>query len=79
MVMTVELTPLQQVILDVLKGAGSKWMTRADISNGMERPKRLNPHDVKMLEALVETGVVEKSQRVRSGATVQTEFIYRLK
>ena len=78
MQMTTEVTPLQQVILEALRG-NNDWMTRANISDAIKRPNRLNPHDVKMLEALVEAGLVEKSKRVLSGATVQTEFIYRSK
>jgi predicted transcriptional regulator len=76
MLMTTELTPLQQVLLNVLRGAND-WMSRSKIADELERPNRLNPHDVKMLERLVDDGLVEKSKRVLSGATVQTEYIYR--
>lgn len=73
--MSNELTDLQRVLLGALRGKG--WQTRRNLADAIGRPTRLNPHDVEMLERLVKTGTVVKSQRIRPGTTVQQEYIYR--
>lgn len=75
--MTTGMTPLQDVLLDALRGAKG-WITRKGVSNAIGRPNRLNPHDIVMLERLVDAGIVKRSQRIRPGTTVQQEYIYRI-
>jgi predicted transcriptional regulator len=69
-------TDLQQLLSDVLRQHGD-WMTRAQIAQAIDRPNRLNPHDVAMLDDLVEKGIIEVTKR-KTGA-VRTEYVYKAK
>jgi hypothetical protein len=71
-----ELTDLQQLLLDVLE-RNSDWMTRSQIADAIERPNRLNPHDVSMLDDMAEKGIIDVTER-KIGA-VKTEYIYKAK
>ena len=74
MLMTQELSALQQAILDVLRGS-TVPMTRSEIASALGRPNRLVPHDIDMLEGLVEMGLVLKSEDIIG--TVKTVMKYR--
>lgn len=71
-----ELTELQQLFLNVLKKQ-SDWMTRSEIADAIERPNRLNPHDVAMLDDLADKGIIHLDER-KVGA-VKTVYIYKTK
>lgn len=71
-----ELTDLQQLFLKVLQ-TNSDWMTRSDIAVAIERPNRLNPHDVAMLDDLATKNMIDIDER-KVGA-VKTVYIYKTK
>ena len=71
-----ELTELQQLFLKVLQ-TNSDWMTRSDIAVAIERPNRLNPHDVAMLDDLATKNMIDIDER-KVGA-VKTVYIYKTK
>lgn len=70
-----ELTALQDAILIVLTEA-SKPMSRSEIAEAIGRPNRLVPHDIDMLESLVDMGLVLKTE-VKIG-TVKTVMKYQV-
>lgn len=74
MLMTQELSDLQETILGVLRGA-NKPLSRSEIAHEIGRPKRLVPYDVELLEGLVDMGLVLKSEDIIG--TVKTVMKYR--
>lgn len=71
-----ELTDLQHLFLKILQDS-SDWMTRSDIAVAIERPHRLNPHDVAMLDDLASKNMIDIDER-KVGA-VKTVYIYKTK
>lgn len=69
-----DLTDLQQLFLQILTEQGD-WMTRSELAVAIERPNRLNPHDVAMLDDLAEKGIVQMNER-KIGA-VKTVYVYK--
>ena len=69
-----DLTDLQNLFLKILQQQGD-WMTRTEIAVAIERPHRLNPHDVAMLDDLAEKGIIQMNER-KVGA-VKTVYIYK--
>ena len=69
-----DLTDLQNLFLEILEQQGD-WMTRAEIAVAIERPHRLNPHDVAMLDDMAEKGIIQVNER-KVGA-VKTVYIYK--
>lgn len=74
MLMTQEISGLQQAILGVLRES-NKPLSRSEIADAIGRPNRLVPYDVEMLEGLVEMGLVLKSEDIIG--TVKTVMKYR--
>lgn len=68
------LTQRGQELLDALRVNGA-WMSRAEIARAT-RKNRISPHDVMLLERLVEAGYVEKRQRT-SITPIGIAFEYR--
>ncbi len=67
-------TPLQQAILDALQKQSDKFLSRKEIAEGLARPNnRLNPHDIHVLEGLVNHGLVFR----RNHNAIKLEYEYR--
>lgn len=67
--------PLQEALLKAVRSAGGAWLSRREIAKRINRPGRLNPYDVQILEQLASDGYIETSKRIRG--TVLEERIYR--
>jgi len=64
-------------ILGIVAAANGEWMTRQQIGEKIGRPKnQLVPHDVKVLEELIASGLIIGDRR-KVGA-VRTEYVYRV-
>ena len=72
-----ELTEHGQKLLAVLRGANGQWMNRKAIAEAMHRNK-LYIWDVKLLDDMVNMGLIEKDTRPMSGL-IGFEYVYRLK
>jgi hypothetical protein len=70
-----EQTPQSKQIIRVLYDAAD-WMTRDQIAQRHNK-KRLNPHDMALLDRLTANGFVEAHKRPKPGK-IGFEFIYRL-
>ena len=68
-------TPLGEKLLEVVRGASGSWVNRRYIAVQLGRPTRLTPHDVNLLQVLVDEGLIEISRK--STGPVRTEYIYR--
>lgn len=73
MVMTQELSAKAREILDVLQGVDS-WLDRNEIADKLGK-NRLNPHEVKVLDGLVDTGQVERDAEQ---VGISEKYIYRI-
>jgi hypothetical protein len=71
----VVMKPLQEAILKAVRSSGAAWLSRQEIAKRINRPTRLNPYDVEMLEGLVRDGYIEASTRIRG--TVMKQRLYR--
>lgn len=67
-------TNLKDFILQTLRTNGG-WMSRQEIATAIGRPGRISPYDIKLLNELVDSGLVEKSARPRG--PVQRAHTYR--
>lgn len=70
----ITMTDLSDLILETLKQRGD-WMTRQDIAKAMNRPGRMPPYDIQLLEKLAKDGLIEAAQRP-TGA-VRLTWMYR--
>lgn len=63
-------------LLEALRRAGD-WMSRADLARATNK-NRLSPHDIGLLQRLVDAGLVDIRQRV-SNTPVGKAYDYRAK
>lgn len=70
------MSDLAELILITLRKRGD-WMTRMEIAKEMQRPGRMPPYDIQLLNKLVEDGLVESEQRL-TGVAHRT-WVYRAK
>lgn len=71
-----EQTPQAQKIIAILYDVAD-WTTRDEIAGKLHK-KRLNPHDISLLDRLAANGFIEIKKRDHPGR-IGFEFIYRLK
>lgn len=67
---------LKEKILEVLRDSGG-WMSRAEIAQALNRPTRLQPYDVELIEELISEGLVEQEKELVG--TVKEVYKYRAK
>lgn len=77
MLMTGEITERALQLLDALRTDRGVWMTRAELARATGK-SRLSPHDVMLLERLIEARLIEKRQR-ESNTPVGIAYDYRAK
>ena len=77
MLMTAEITDRARDLLAALKAHNGAWVTRAQLARDTGK-NRLSPHDVDLLERLIDAGQVEKRQR-KSNTPVGVAYDYRAK
>lgn len=76
MLMTDEITARARELLAALQ-AGGGWMSRAELARATGK-SRLSPHDIDLLDRLVNAGQIDKQERP-SNTPVGTAFEYRVK
>jgi hypothetical protein len=67
-------TDLKNLILETIRANGG-WMSRQEVATAIGRPGRANPYDIQLLNELVESGDLEKSERPTG--PVQRAHVYR--
>ena len=77
MLRTGEITVRALELLDALKAHRGVWMTRAELARATNK-NRLSPHDVDLLDRLVDAGLIEKRRR-DSNTPVGIAYDYRAK
>lgn len=77
MLMTAEITDRARELLAALKAQDGAWVTRSELARATGK-NRLSPHDVDLLERLIEAGLIEKLQR-KSNTPVGIAYDYRAK
>ena len=74
MVESAAVSDLKNLILKTLRENGG-WMTRQEVATAIGRPGRANPYDIALLNQMVESGELEKSERPTG--PVQRALTYR--
>lgn len=72
-IMTQELTPKALELIEVLRGA-DKWLDRSEIANILGK-NRLNPHEIKVLDGLADTGQVSRDTETIG---IRDKYLYRI-
>lgn len=67
------LRPLEKRVLSEIQAAGGQWVTRADVSRRLGRP-RTYPTDVAALEKLVLLGLIEAREGTRGAVALRWEY-----
>jgi hypothetical protein len=74
----IDITGRAQELLNVLISAGpGRWVSRAELAKSTGK-NRLSPHDILLLNRLVEAGRIERQER-KSNTPVGTAYEYRLR
>lgn len=74
MVESATMTDLKNLIFETIRANGG-WMSRQEIATAIGRPGRISPYDIKLLNDLVEAGLLETSERPTG--PVQRALTYR--
>lgn len=70
-------TKLGDVFLSALRSHRGEWMTRRQIADAVGRDGSLLPYDVRLLERMVNDGLIE--MRKEPAGPVQVNYFYRVK